>query len=51
MTHIGDLKVIAKRERSGMASVRDEYLCLVRVSEVKHELSVRAYEVLAQDWA
>ena len=50
MKNIGDLKIIAERERSGMASVWDEYLCLKKVSETEHELSVRAYEVLAEGW-
>ena len=50
MKNIGDLKIIAERERSGMASVWDEYLCLRKVSETEHELSVRAYEVLAEGW-
>ena len=50
MKNIGDLKVIAERERSGMASVWDEYLCLRKVSETEYELSVRAYEVLAEGW-
>ena len=50
MKNIGDLKIIAERERSGMASVWDEYLCLRKVSETEHELSVRAYEVLAESW-
>lgn len=48
MRNIGDLKIIAERERSGMASVWDEYLCIRKVSETEHELSVRAYEVLAE---
>ena len=51
MKNIGDLKIIAERERSGMASVWDEYLCLRKVSETEHELSVRAYEILAEGWA
>jgi len=50
MKNIGDLKIIAERERSGMASVWDEYLCLRKVSETEYELSVRAYEVLAEGW-
>jgi uncharacterized protein YacL (UPF0231 family) len=50
MTNIGDLKIIAERECSGMVSVWDEYLCLRKVSETKYELSVRAYEVLAEGW-
>jgi len=29
----------------------DEYLCLRKVSETEHELSVRAYEILAEVWA
>jgi len=49
--NIGDLKIIAERERSGMASVWDEYLCIRKVSETGHELSVRAYEILAEGWA
>jgi len=28
MKNIGDLKIIAERERSGMVSVWNEYLCL-----------------------
>lgn len=48
MKNIGDLKIIAERERSGMASVWDEYLCVRKVSETEHELSVRAYEILAE---
>ena len=51
MKNIGDLKIIAERERSGMASVWDEYLCVRKVSETEHELSVRAYEILAEGWA
>ena len=50
MKNIGYLKIIAERERSGMASVWDEYLCLRKVSETEYELSVRAYEVLAEGW-
>ena len=50
MKKIGDLKIIDERERSGMASVWDEYLCLRKVSETEYELSVRAYEVLAEGW-
>ena len=50
MKNIGDLKIIAERERSGMASVWDEYLCLRKVSETEYELPVRAYEVLAEGW-
>ena len=50
MKNIGDLKIIAERERSGMASVWDEYLCVRKVSETEYELSVRAYEVLAEGW-
>ena len=50
MKNIGDRKIIAARERSGMASVWDEYLCLRKVSETEHELSVRVYEVLAEGW-
>ena len=49
--NIGDLKVIAERERSGMASVWDEYLCVRIVSETEHELSVRAYKILAESGA
>jgi len=51
MMNIGDLKVIAERERSGMASVWDEYLCVRLVSETEHELSVRAYEILGESEA
>ena len=51
MKNIGDLKIIAERERSGMASVWNEYLCVRKVSEMEHELSVRAYEILAEGWA
>ena len=51
MKNIGDLKIIAERERSGMASVWVEYLCVRKVSETEHELSVRAYEILAEGWA
>ena len=51
MKNIGDLKIIAERERSGMASVWDEYLCLRKVSETEYELSVRAYEIPAEGWA
>ena len=51
MKNIGDLKIIAERERSGMTSLWDEYLCVRKVSETEHELSVRAYEILAEGWA
>jgi hypothetical protein len=51
MKNIGDLKIIAERERSGMSSVWDEYLCVRKVSKTEHELSVRAYEILAEGWA
>lgn len=50
MKNIGDLKITAERERSGMTSVWNEYLCLRKVSETEHELSVRAYEILAEGW-
>ena len=48
MKNIADLKIISGLERSGMASVWDEYLCLRKALETEHEASVRAYEIIAE---